>query len=68
MENNSFELFVWQDGEWFTTGRRFATRLLADAAGQALAQIRNGELCSLEYTVETSPEEANEWPAMGRAV
>ena len=56
----SFELFIWLDEGWSTTGRRFKTREWAEAAGRSLGIIGLTSMHSPEFDVRESPEDLNE--------
>jgi hypothetical protein len=56
----SFELFIWLDEAWSTTGRRFKTRESAGAAGKSLGITGLTTMHSLDFDVRESSEEPNE--------
>ena len=56
----SFELFIWRDERWTTTGRRFKARESAEAAGNALGVAGLISLYSPDIDVRESSEKPNE--------
>jgi hypothetical protein len=55
----SFELFVWLDGAWSTTGRRFKTLELAESAGKSSIVMGLTKMHTPEYAVRDSSREPN---------
>lgn len=56
----SFELFIWLDEAWSTTGRRFKTRELAKSAGESLIITGLTTMHTTEYEVRESSEDPSE--------
>jgi len=56
----SFELFIWLDEAWSTTGRRFKTRESAEAAGRSLVMRGLTTMHSPDFDVQESSEKPNE--------
>jgi hypothetical protein len=56
----SFELFVWRDEAWITTGRRFGRREEAVAAGKALGVTGLTKTYTPDFDVRESSEKPNQ--------
>ncbi len=56
----SFELFVWLDERWTSTGRKFKARGSAEAAGKAMVVTGRISLYSPDFDVRESSEKPNE--------
>jgi len=56
----SFELFIWINERWTTTGRRFKARQSAETAGKALGITGLTTMHSPDFDVRESSQEPNE--------